>query len=246
MHHFFVAPENINASQVHFPMDLSHQIKRVLRLRDGDLVNVLDDQGNIFETQIKILESEVHGEILSRQRSKAEPAVSLSLYIGLTQREKFEWILQKGTEIGVSRFVPFISERSLVQKTAAVEKKSQRWQKIIQEAAEQSKRGKIPVLDEAHSFNQAVENAVDECQICLIPWEETHQNSLKTALDGTAGGCSSIAVMIGPEGGFSSDEVHFATIKGFQAITLGKRILRMETAAVAAAAMILYHLGEME
>jgi 16S rRNA (uracil1498-N3)-methyltransferase len=245
MHHFFVSKGQINASVVNFPADIAHQIKRVLRLREGDLVNVLDNQGNIYLTSLAFGEgSEVQGQIKNTDVCDSEPRTKLSLYVGLTQRDKFEWILQKGTELGVSRFIPFISERSLVQKVSSADKKEQRWQKIIQEAAEQSKRGIIPVLEPAVDFKQALTGAVEKNDVCLIPWEETKSGSISTVLGERKP--ERVAVLIGPEGGFSAEEIRLAEEKKVTPVTLGKRILRMETAALAAAAMVMFYLGEME
>lgn len=245
MHHFFVSTAQISASGVIFPDDIAHQIKRVLRLREAEQVNVLDNQGNIYQTSLQYGEgNKVVGHIIRKGVCDAEPKVKLSLYIGLTQREKIEWILQKGTELGVSHFIPFISERSLVQKVASADKKEQRWFKIIREAAEQCKRGKIPVLAPALDFKQAVDQAVAENEICLIPWEETKTGSIKTIL--MENKAEHIALIIGPEGGFAANEVQFATQRNVLPVTLGKRILRMETAALAAAAMVMFHSGEME
>jgi 16S rRNA (uracil1498-N3)-methyltransferase len=246
MNRFFLSPQNITAQAVTFPADIGHQIRRVLRLREDEKVLVLDNTGSAYEVSLLYsVDGEVHGEIQKRISLDAEPSIQLSLYIGLTQREKFEWILQKGTELGVSRFVPFTSERSLIQKYEIAEKKSQRWQKIIQEAAEQSHRGRIPVLASALSFPIAVKQALGEHQICIIPWEEEQAVSLRSSLT-EASSAVRIAVMIGPEGGFSPVEVQSARECGMIAVTLGKRILRMETAALAAAAMVMYHLGQME
>ena len=245
MHHFFVSTAQISASTVDFPADIAHQIKRVLRLREGDLVNVLDNQGNIYLTSIAFGEgSVVQGQIQKKSKCDSEPETKLSLYVGLTQRDKFEWILQKGAELGVSRFVPFISERSLVQKVASVEKKEQRWQKIIQEAAEQSKRGMIPVLESAVDFRRALTGAVAENEVCMIPWEETKSGSISDVLGESKP--ERVALLIGPEGGFSTEEIRLAEEYKVTPVTLGKRILRMETAALAAAAMVMFHLGEME
>jgi 16S rRNA (uracil1498-N3)-methyltransferase len=245
MHHFFVTATQINASTVIFPEDIAHQIKRVLRLREGDQVNVLDNRRNIYKTELVFEDSNaVTGHIISTAVCESEPHTELSLYIGLTQREKFEWILQKGTELGVSRFVPFISERSLVQKTAVVEKKEQRWQKIVQEAAEQCKRGKIPVIEPAMDYKQAVTHAKTNHEISLIPWEETTSGGIQAVFANDRP--ATVAILIGPEGGFSAAEVETAVQAGIMAVTLGKRILRMETAALAAAAMVMFALGEME
>jgi 16S rRNA (uracil1498-N3)-methyltransferase len=241
MNRFFLSPQAIYVQEIQFPEDIAHQIRRVLRLREDEHVLVLDNTGMAYEVSLQFLgDRDVRGKILKKIPMDSEPTVFLSLYIGLTQREKFEWILQKGTEVGVSRFVPFTSERSLIQKNEIAEKKGQRWQKIIQEAAEQSHRGRIPVLESALSFSAAVKQAVANHETCLIPWEEEQAVSLRSALT-QASSVTRIALMIGPEGGFSPSEVQFAMECGMIAVTLGKRILRMETAAVAAAAMVMYH-----
>jgi 16S rRNA (uracil1498-N3)-methyltransferase len=230
-----------------FPDDITHQIRRVLRLKDGDRVLVLDNEGWIYETTLQLsVSGSVEGVIVKRDPAKGEPSNQLSLYIGLTQREKFEWILQKGTELGVTHFVPFISERSLVQKIEQGEKKTQRWQKILCEAAEQCRRGKIPQLENALSFSAAVTQAIAQHDCCIIPWEDERQTSLRMLLEQSGMNPARMALMIGPEGGFSSAEVQFAKQHGFWGVTLGPRILRMETAAIAAAAMIQYHMGQME
>lgn len=245
MHHFFVPKAQISTSTVDFPTDIAHQIKRVLRLREGELVNVLDNQGNIYLTSIVFNEdSIVQGQIQKKSKCDSEPTTKLSLYVGLTQREKFEWILQKSTELGVARFIPFISERSLVQKASSADKKEQRWQKIIREAAEQSKRGHIPVLEPAVEFRQALIKAVEENDVCMIPWEETKSGSISAVLGNSKP--ERVAILIGPEGGFSAEEIRLAEDYNVTPVTLGKRILRMETAALAAAAMVMFHLGEME
>ncbi len=246
MNRFFLSPSAIHGQEIQFPVDIAHQIRRVLRLREEDCVLVLDNTGMAYKVSLQFLgDRDVQGKILNKIPMDSEPTIQLSLYIGLTQREKFEWILQKGTEVGVSRFVPFTSERSLIQKNEIAEKKGQRWQKIIQEAAEQSHRGRIPMLETALSFNAAVEQAVADHETCLIPWEEEQALSLRSVLT-QANSVTRIALMIGPEGGFSPAEVQLAKECGMFPVTLGKRILRMETAAVAAAAMIMYHLGQME
>ena len=246
MHRFFVDPQQISGNRVQFTPDIDHQLRRVLRLQDGDEVLVLDNQGGIYEVKLVLsAEGQVYGEIQQRGRADTEPSHALTLFIGLTQREKFEWILQKGTEIGVTRFVPFISERSLVQKSAKAEKKGQRWQAILREAAEQSHRGRVPVLEDVLSYAEALKLAVDEHDICLIPWEEEQHLSLRESM-AKAASIQSVALMIGPEGGFSAREVQAAVASGFISVTLGKRILRMETAAIAAAAMVLFALGDMD
>ena len=162
------------------------------------------------------------------------------MLLSLTQREKFEWMLQKCTEIGASAFQPVITSRSLVPNSKEAETKYERWRMIIREAAEQSGRGRLPDLLPAATLTEAAENTARSYGLCLIPWEGEKKTSLKDALVGNAP--DSVAVLIGPEGGFSEEEVQQAINAGFKPVTLGKRVLRMETAAMVTAALVFHEL----
>jgi 16S rRNA (uracil1498-N3)-methyltransferase len=245
MHRFFLSPESIKTGLVSFPSETEHQIRRVLRLQDGQQVVVLDNQGKEYEVKLRAdAEGKMSGEVLASRLAEGEPQSRLTLYLCLSQREKFEWMLQKCTEVGAAAFVPVISSRSLVQKASAVEKKYPRWQKIIQEAAEQSGRGRIPTLETVMPFAKALQSAVTS-DVALIPWIGETAHSLKQALAAVPDGGGRIAALIGPEGGFSDEEAVSAQAAGVQPVTLGKRILRMETAAVVTAAVVMQLLGEM-
>lgn len=243
MHRFFLPQQNIQSGQVSFPEPVSRQIVQVLRLKPDTLVTVLDGTGREYTVSLSILDAHhCEGIVKSEGLCANEPITELTLFLCMTQREKFEWILQKCTEVGVTRFVPVISSRSLVQDLKEVQSKYERWQRILQEAAEQSHRGKVPQLAEPMKFTQAVKEAQNyDC--ALIPWEDEHALSLKQALQKE--NLIKIALLIGPEGGFSREEVIQAEGSGFHAVTLGKRILRMETAAVVACSLVLYEKGEM-
>ena len=144
MNRFFVSPEAIDGTSVHIPEEISAQIRKVLRLKEGTAVQFLDDQGWLYECNIHYLDPKnLTAEIIQKRIAEGEPACRISLYIGLTQREKFEWILQKCTEAGVGRIIPIITERSLIRKPSDVSGKQERWEKILKEAAEQCGRGRI-------------------------------------------------------------------------------------------------------
>ena len=249
MHRFFIPPDWIQPPLVHFKNDTSHQITRVLRLSPGTMVTVLD--GSLIERQVRltIVEREVvSGEIISEVPSAGEPRHHLSLYIGLTQKAKFEWILQKGTELGVSTFIPVITERSLVRETAGEVRKTERWEGILREAAEQCARGRIPEIQAVAPLSRALEEGKNSHQVCLIAWEKEMAGSLKEILPTglLQDRAVTIAALIGPEGGFSEEEARRAMEQGWQPVNLGRRILRMETAAICLAALILYELGELK
>jgi 16S rRNA (uracil1498-N3)-methyltransferase len=147
LHRFFLAPELFTTNEIHLPADISRQIERVLRLRVGETITLLNNQAVEFQAILtEVNDRKSVAVVVQKAPTAGEPRIKLTMLVSLTQREKFEWILQKCTEIGVSSFVPFTSSRSLVQKPEEVEAKYPRWRKIIQEAAEQSRRGRIPEL----------------------------------------------------------------------------------------------------
>lgn len=239
-HRFFLPPELLKTSEILFPQETARQIARVLRLKPGAHVIALDNAGRQAEVELSAVSNEaVEGRVLGISAAGGEPRARLTLYLGLTQREKFEWMLQKCTEVGVSEFLPVITSRTLIQKARDVEDKYPRWQKILREAAEQSHRGLIPALLPVTVFAQAVKQYNDALK--LILWEDESKTGLKDLLHGYKG--NSLTLVVGPEGGLSREEVDLASQNGFTPVTLGKRILRMETAAILAAGLALYDLG---
>lgn len=222
------------------PPDTAHQIRNVLRLRADDAILVLDNSGWEYEVLLRQVDrQQVVGEAVAKRPSPNEPAVQLTLYQSLMKRDKFEWVLQKGTEIGVSHFVPLVTQRSLVQKVDIKDRKHSRWQKILTEAAEQSRRGRIPTLHPPHTLAQALEN--HPSQPGLIAWEGATEPPLREILAEWERP-SAISLFIGPEGGYATEEIEAAKTTGIVPITLGKRILRAETAAIVASALILHYL----
>ena len=246
MHRFFLPAECFDNLIVRFPKETAHQLVHVLRLETGGVVVALDNQGREYDVVLDQLDNQgVNGHIIAKRPVSTEPAVQLALYLGLAQREKFEWMLQKCTEVGAASFTPLVTRRSLVQDLDEVKKKYERWERILREAAEQSRRGAIPELNPPLDFNNAILEAKKSSFITLIPWEGEHHQDLTQVLQRanlSTSGCLRIACFIGPEGGWDAAEVAFARDSGAVAVTLGPRILRMETAAVVAAALILHEL----
>ena len=243
MHCFFISPEKFTETSVVLTGDQAHQILRVLRLQVGDQFMVLDNASWEYVVEITAVSSkQLIADIIQKQAAHGEPSVEISLYMGMMKRDKFEWVLQKCTEIGVTRFVPVITQRSLVQDTKMKDNKFDRWQKIITEAAEQSRRGKIPELCPPLKLADAF--AELDADLALIPWEEAEGMDVRAVLDGKRP--SSIALFIGSEGGFAAEEIELAQQHSIQPITLGKRILRAETAAIVASSVILYECGQMK
>ena len=234
MNHFFIDPELIQDTQIIFPPDLSHQIVRVLRLKPDEMVVVMDNLGNQFEVRLERLDpQQCTGTILRKQMADNEPALALHLMVALAQREKFEWILQKCCELGVKKITPLITERSISLSKSDFSKKKERWNRILKEAAEQSRRGFIPELGSPLKFDQALQVLATRK---LIAWENEQEVRVQDVFGGMSAG--EIVVCIGPEGGFSEQEIQSAIENYWQTFTMGKRILRMETAAIVVCALL--------
>lgn len=244
MHRFFLTDTPITPGR---PVDLTplaHQLRSVLRLGPGATLLLLDNRGSAFPTEITRLDkNDAQGRVLAQEPATGEPPLFLSLYLCALKADKFEWVLQKGVEIGVARFVPVISSRTIVRPAEKISRKYPRWQAIIREAAEQCGRGRLPALGEPLGWSAAVAQGAG---LRLLPWEEagTASPALGAAL-AEAAGLTECSLLIGPEGGIESAEAEQAMAAGWQAVTLGPRILRAETAALLAAGLALHRLGDL-
>jgi 16S rRNA (uracil1498-N3)-methyltransferase len=248
MHRFFISPDWLNDTKVMLHGPVAHQLYNVLRMRPGMSIIVLDNQGWEYEIELETMtKKKATGSIKTKQPAAGEPTARITLFQSILKKDHFEWVLQKCTEIGVAAFVPLVSQRSIVNDINAIhDGKRPRWQKIITEAAEQSRRGRLPLLAEPTLFSQAL-NHLTEFDRTLIPWECEIQQPLRAALSGLPADAQrgpQVALFIGPEGGFSDEEINLAYRYGAIPVTLGPRILRAETAALAASLLALHELGE--
>lgn len=248
MNRFFVSSEAISDRLVRLTQAQSHQLCHVLRLKRGDPVLVLDNLGWEYDVLLERVDAqEAFGVVVHRRRASGEPKAVLTLFQSLLAREKFEWVLQKGTELGVSRFVPMLTRRGLVRTRQGVKKeKLERWRRILREAAEQCGRGRIPVLEGLVPLRPALDGAAD-LDLRLVATPNGEGVSLHRALRQRAAEKPvSIGLFVGPEGGFDPEEVELCLEAGAQPVTLGPRVLRTETAALVGATLILYELGDLE
>src|SRR5579871_1737896 len=251
MHRFFVAPELLQGTgRVTLPEKLAHQVRDVLHLGVGEQLLLLDNSGDeVLATVVKSHKAGVEVQAVERRVGKSESLVRIILCQGLLKSARFEWILEKGTELGVSTFSPILCRRSMAGLEDAGVAKIARWKRIVQEAAEQCGRSRIPDLLPIRPLMHAL-NDIPSGAIALMPWEEEHQMSLKSALlassslPQTDASPSPITVVlfIGPEGGLMAEEVKLAQRFGVQPVSLGPRILRAETAALTAVANVMYEL----
>ena len=235
MHRFFVARPLAVGVTVQIDA-LAQQLAQVLRMQAGDEVVLLDGSGEEFRSRLAYLDRRTAAaEVLASTSCRAEPRSHLTLYQCSLKQDKFEWVLQKGTELGISRFVPVISERSVVRPAAALLGKYPRWQSIVREAAEQCGRARIPELAPPCDWQEAVGGADG---LRLLPWEGAQdQLTLHAILQEESPKFTSFSILIGPEGGIATSEAQLAVAEGWQIASLGPRILRAETAALAAAAL---------
>ncbi len=248
MHRFFVhdtglsLQQTVEGSEIALPERVAHQVRDVLRLHIDEQLVLLDNSGEEFVAEVTRVERKiVEVRIIERSTSSIESSVRIVLCQGLLKSARFEWMLEKGTELGVAAFSPVLCHRSTSGLEDAGPSKIQRWQRIMQEATELCGRSRIPDLLPIRPFAQALES-VPSTALALIPWEEEQKRSLRTALRVAKPQEKTVYLFIGPEGGFTVDEIQLAQRHCVQSVTLGKRIMRAETAALATVANVLYEL----
>jgi 16S rRNA (uracil1498-N3)-methyltransferase len=229
---------------VHLPKEIAHQVRDVLHLNVGEHLILLDNSGDeVVAAVARSSKAGVEVHLLERRPGKREPGVRIVLCQGLLKSARFEWVLEKGTELGVSVFAPILCRRSMAGLEDAGPSKQQRWQRIIQEAAEQSGRSRLPELLPIRPLMHAL-NDIPPGALAIMPWEEEHVRSLREALTSFVGAQfiapRAFVLFIGPEGGLMAEEVALAQRHGVQVVSLGSRILRAETAALAAVASVMY------
>ena len=245
MHRFFVTPDWIQGGHARLEGDAARQVSHVLRLSPGDHVTLLDNSGKEYVVRLTVFHrGAVEGEVISLDEGSGEPSLKLTLYQGMVKGEKFEWVLQKGTELGVTAFVPVNCQRSVIQaRDSWSSNRYARWRRIITEAAEQSGRSLLPQLGQPMSFEEVCEG-IEGRGASILPWEQERATPLRAALRDVKS--RQVDILIGPEGGFEQREVAHAHSRGVVPVSLGRRILRSETAAIVTVAVALYELGENE
>ena len=237
---FFFNKNDISRGQVQLFGEDEKHIKTVLRAREGEELTLCDGEGMDYQCRIVSLERGVLLDILSKEVCETEPKTKITLYQGLPKADKMELIIQKCVELGVDRIVAVSTERAIVKLDKKESKKLERWQKIAEAAAKQSGRGKIPEIgQQVLKFKEAVAEAKG-LDGAIIPYEKEQETGIRQFVQGFQG--ESIGVFIGPEGGFAEEEIALAKEAGITPITLGKRILRTETAGMTTAAILLYEL----
>ena len=239
MTRFFVSPEELGSDNIQLVGENASHAK-VLRLKAGEQVLVCDGEGR--ECLCAVVDSGWNLEVLERRESVSEPGVQVSVYMAFPKSDKLEHVIQKATELGVYEIVAFPSARCVSKPDEkSLKKKLERWQKIAASAAEQSGRGRIPQVVILPSFAEALKRGA-QTDLPMMFYENEQATTLHMALN--AGQWKSAALLTGPEGGLEEKEVKQAMDAGWKVCTLGKRILRCETAPLCALSAVMYAAGE--
>ncbi len=239
---FFVSAEELMGEDA-FLTGENAQHAKVLRLKAGETVLLCDGEGREALCQITQAEGgQWRLQVMERRKSQSEAAVAVSVYMAYPKGDKLEHVIQKATELGAREIVAFPSARCVSRPDEkSLKKKLERWQKIAAAAAEQSGRGVIPRVVTLGSYREALQRAA-QADKALLFYENEQAVTLKMAL--SADGYESVSLLTGPEGGLEEAEVAQAREAGLQVCTLGKRILRCETAPLCALSAVMYHTGE--
>ncbi len=246
MHRFYVNPSQIEENLITIiGSDVNH-IKNVLRMRQGDEIIICNGQGKDCYCIIKkVSETEITAQIMEQREANTELKTRITLFQGIPKKDKMELIIQKAVELGVHEIVPVMTKRVVVKLEDAKKevKKLERWQAIAEEAAKQSKRGMIPQIKPVQSYKEALKNAA-ELDYAIVPYENAkgieHTREIMRGLKQH----QTIGVFIGPEGGFEDFEIEAALQQEILPVTLGRRILRTETAGLCVLSMMVLMLEE--
>lgn len=243
MNRFFVSPANVKEKSIIIDSkeDLKH-LSKVLRLKPGDEIEVSDGAEWEYRAVLTEISPEnAVADITDKQTFAREPDLAVTLFQGIPKQTKMDGIVQKSVELGVKKIVPVFMERTVAVDRGKTDKKVQRWQKIASESVKQCKRGMIPEVAEPADMKQAVGSLAD-FDLVVFPYENERDKTIKDMLRELDKKPETAAVIIGPEGGFSDKEAEMIKETGAEAVSLGKTVLRTETAGPAAIAMIMYEL----
>jgi len=243
MSRFFAEKYNVGDSTIVIDRrDDIHHIKNVLRLKEGDEIEISDSETWEYRTEIiRISDSEVEVKILDKQTFAREPNLKVTLFQGVPKQGKMETIVQKCVELGVFQIVPVFMDRSVIVNNGNYWKKIVRYRKVADEAAKQCRRGVLPEISHEIDFKLLINNIV-KYELVLFPYENENKRTIKGCLRNLQRTPKSVAIIIGPEGGFSDSEATTLKQVGAECVSLGKTILRTETAGMTALTMTMYEL----
>ncbi|MBQ6431852.1 MAG: 16S rRNA (uracil(1498)-N(3))-methyltransferase [Oscillospiraceae bacterium] len=242
MPRFFVPKEEIGANFLTLTGENAAHAK-VLRLKNGDEVTVCDAEGTDYRCTVSdVANGQISLVVHASSPAESEAAVSCAVYMAFAKADKFEHVIQKATELGASELVCFPSARCVSRPDAkSLKNKLERWQKIAASAAEQSRRGRIPQVVALSSFAEALQRAA-QADLAVCFYENEERLTFRAAIEEKP--FKTASILTGPEGGFEESEVAQAAAAGLKICTLGRRILRCETAPLCALSALMYAVGE--
>ena len=243
MPNFFIKNSQIKDDRIEIIGELSKHLRDSLRIKKGERIVCIDEEKNKYNVIITYVGKEmITGTIIEKSSHIKTHDVTINLVQAIPKGPKFDYIIQKSTELGVSAITPVISERCVVRpEKEQAQAKLLRWRRIALEAAQQSNRRDVPEIKTPVTFTEFL-TSYGKVDLKILLWEGEKEHGIKDILKNTKD-VKSVAVVIGPEGGFSENEVKIAVEKGFTSVSLGESILRTETAPIVILSIILYELG---
>lgn len=243
MHRFFVSTDNIKPPEIFITNSDVNHIKNVLRLSLEDKIIVCDDFRNEYCAKIvEIEKNKIRLEVIEKLPDRNIYFPEITLFQSLPKSSKMDLVIRQATELGVFKITPLITERTIVKlDSASLKSRLNRWKKIAIEASKQSQRSAIPEITDPLELINVNEDVFKEFDLIVVPWEKEEKTSVRDISSKEI--FKNIAVIIGPEGGFSEEEIKKLLDFNAKTVTLGKNILRTETASIVILAVIFYELG---
>jgi len=239
MPHFYVSPENIHGNRFELTGDEVHHLADVRRYEVGDKLHLFDGTGKVYVGKIEHLSRERIDGVILEKSDLALAAAEVFLYSGVPKGDRFDWLVEKACELGVKSVIPLITERSVIKEISAA--KHERWQRLALAASQQCGRPDILAVGPAVEIFPALAS-VKDLGLSIIPWEGEEARSLSETM--RPGEKKRVNIFIGPEGGFTLEEIKHAKQQGVHPVTLGPRILRVETAGLLASVLVLNSVNE--
>ena len=239
--HFFIPKDHFQGEVIFVTGDPLHHLKQVLRLKEGDLAILLDGIGGCCRVRLEHLTRNSARALVLERWQEIETALPIHLLQGLPKGDKFDLILQKGTELGITSFHPVLTQRSVPQPDSQrLAKRYQRWDRIVSEAARQSRRCVLPKISPLQPLSRTLPPDADNLRLVL--WEAGARPFSSVLPERRP---KAVSLLVGPEGGFAADEIVLIEESGYQPVHMGPRILRTETAGLAAAGILQYLYGDL-
>lgn len=244
MFRYFCADDKINNNKVTIESGDAKHLKTILRAQAGDKISVVSESKEYIAEIESINKEDIICTLVEEVMTNNETKINITLCQGIPKQTKMETIIQQNVELGVKRFIPLITERTVVKlnEKDREQKKLDRWQKIAKESAKQSKRNIVPIVEDIKTVKQLIEKLKNEEAEVIVPYELEDVKLLKDVLKEPK---ENYYIVIGPEGGFDIKEIEMFQEIGAHIVTLGKRILRTETAGVVTSSVVLYECDEM-